>query len=492
MSDTCRLVLTNVHNTSASARVKPKGFGGLFPFALALTALVLSPSLSWAQSEQPPFGMFSNGPFNTNMGSRRLPVRSELIVNLRSGLVGRWQSDFKRKNRRMPSAKELNRILAKNLGVVGAKYLGGNAVSAKISRTQTARTVLAKSRRVARRVDRNYRVFSFNSPNEQLYQSGLLWGLNNVIFGVNADVDAPEAWEITTGSPNVIVAVIDTGVMHTHKDLRSSMWVNPGEIPGNNIDDDRNGFIDDVHGYDFVARDGDPMDENMHGTHVAGIIAAQGGNGVSIVGVAPGVKIIGLRVLNANGEGDTAEVIEAMRYAIMMRRRGVPIRVINASFGGGDEVDAFRDAIREAAQAGIVVVVAAGNDSSDNDTKPLYPANYRFPGTLTVAAVNYQGALSSFSNYGVRSVDVAAPGDLILSTIINDWTFPLSGTSMATPFVSGVAALVASRYPNMSPVEIADRIRRSVKYAPGLRDKIINPGIPSAVAALRGEAGPDL
>jgi subtilisin family serine protease len=227
----------------------------------------------------------------------------------------------------------------------------------------------------------------------------------------DVDIDAPEAWDITTGNSNVVVAVLDSGVDYNHPDLINNMWTNPGEIAGNGLDDDNNGMIDDVRGWDFVDDDNDPMDSDDHGTHVAGTIAAEGNNGNGITGVVWTAQIMPLRFLNAFGSGSVADAIEAIDYAI---ENGA--NIVNASYGSYTSSTAERDAIVRARDAGILFVAAAGNDNWNNDSATKhYPSGYDLANIIAVAATDESDARASFSNYGVTSVDVAAPGTSILS-----------------------------------------------------------------------------
>lgn len=238
------------------------------------------------------------------------------------------------------------------------------------------------------------------------------WGLDNTgqTGGLtDADIDAPEAWNITIGDSGVIVAVIDSGVDFAHPDLAANIWTNPGEIPDNGIDDDLNGYVDDVRGWDFIKDDNAPAanDPRGHGTHVAGIIAAAGNNGAGVAGVSWSAAIMSLRFLNAFGAGTTADAILAMEYA---NRMGADI--INNSWGSEGYSQALKDVI-DVSPA--LVVCAAGNAGTDNDVFPHYPANYTSDNIIAVAASNSSDNLASFSNYGAMSVDVAAPGHEIVS-----------------------------------------------------------------------------
>lgn len=262
-------------------------------------------------------------------------------------------------------------------------------------------------------VSPNYRRSMQRLPNDPKY--GKLWGMSKI--------NAPLAWEKTVGSPGVVLAVLDTGVDYRHEDLAANMWRNPGEIPGNGIDDDGNGFIDDVYGYDFAANnsggdDSDPMDIDSHGTHVAGTIGAVGNNGIGVCGVNWNVRIMALKAFRPDMHIYDSDCIEAIEYAILMKRDyGVNLVAINASFGGGGEDPLQKDAIAEAGNHGIAFVCAAGNEGTDNDVTPFYPAGYDLSNIVAVAATDSSDQLASFSNYGANEVDMAAPGVGILSTV---------------------------------------------------------------------------
>jgi len=291
----------------------------------------------------------------------------------------------------------------------------------------------------------NYLQYVDQTPNDPNFSQ--LWGLNNTgqTGGINdADIDAPEAWNISTGSSEIIVGVIDTGIDYDHKDLAANIWSNPEEIPGNGIDDDANGYVDDVHGINSITGTGDPMDDHYHGTHCSGTIGAVGNNTIGVVGVNWMVKLIGLKFLDSGGSGWTDDAIECINYAVALKNRGVNIRVLNNSWGGGGYSQALIDAIDVANNAGILFVAAAGNSSLNNDIIPHYPSSYMNDNILSVASIDHNDELSYFSNYGPESVDLGAPGSSILSTFPDNSYSTLSGTSMATPHVSGAAALLLS------------------------------------------------
>ena len=253
----------------------------------------------------------------------------------------------------------------------------------------------------------NYRRYATAIPNDSFFSN--LWGLNNA---GDTDIDAPEAWDITQGNINVVVALLDSGVDYRHPDLFNNMWINSGEIAGNGLDDDGNGKIDDVRGWDFVDDDNDPIDSDDHGTHVAGTIAAVGNNGTGITGVSWSAQIMPLRFLDAFGSGSVADAIEAIDYAI---DKGV--KIINASYGSYTFSTAERDAIARARNADILFVAAAGNENWNNDSATKhYPSSYDLTNIIAVAATDQSDSRASFSNYGATSVDVAAPGTSIFST----------------------------------------------------------------------------
>ena len=326
------------------------------------------------------------------------------------------------------------------------------------------------------------------APNDPTFSQ--LWGLNNVgqSGGVaNADINAPEAWNTTTGSRTVVVAVIDTGIDYTHPDLAANAWHNPGEVAGDGIDNDGNGYVDDVYGWDFANNDSNPMDDNGHGTHVSGTIGAVGNNGVGVAGVNWQVSIMGLKFLSGAGSGSTSGAIAAINYATRMRRDfGINIVASNNSWGGGGFSTSLRDAIEAGGRAGILFVAAAGNEAGNNDGATLsYPASYTSESIISVAATDRTNTLASFSNYGATSVDLAAPGVSILSTTPNNTYASYSGTSMATPHVTGTIALLAAAYPQATASAIRTAILTGTTPVAGLAGKVASGGLLDASAALQ-------
>ena len=318
------------------------------------------------------------------------------------------------------------------------------------------------------------------TPNDPSYSQ--LYGMTRI--------SAPAAWDTTTGSSSIVVAVIDTGVNYNHEDLTTNMWRNPGEIVGNNVDDDGNGFVDDVYGYDFINSDNDPNDDNSHGSHCAGTIGATGNNGLGVAGVNWNVRIMALKTHASNGNSTAAAVIAAFQYATMMKNRGVNIRVTSSSWSGAPEApgydQALKDAIDAAGNAGILNVFASGNGARNIDPSPEYPASYNSPSILSIAASDSNDNKASFSNYGVVSVDVAAPGVSILSTVLGTSSYGFkSGTSMATPHTAGAAALLAAANPSLSMQSLKATLMNTVDTLPQWNGNVLTGGRINVAKAIQ-------
>lgn len=327
------------------------------------------------------------------------------------------------------------------------------------------------------------------------------WALTNT--------HAAGAWAIQRGDKSVVVAVIDTGIDYNHEDLKANVWHNTKEIPGNGVDDDNNGYIDDVIGYDFADKDALPFDKMTdmridgnpgHGTHCSGVVGAVGNNALGTSGIAPNITVMGLRFITDKGEGSTADAVLAINYAVANGAK-----VISNSWGGEkDEEDdtELKAAIKNAGDHDVLMIFAAGNGRNgagyDNDSDPKYmiPASYDFANIVSVAAIDVNNALGAFSNWGKTSVDLAAPGVKIMSTVpgnqyedqISLFGFPVadwSGTSMATPYVAGTAGLLRSQFPHESALEIKARLLRSVTPVAALAGKTVTGGTLNAEAALR-------
>ncbi len=338
-----------------------------------------------------------------------------------------------------------------------------------------------------------YKLFSF--PADEFYE--ILWGLHNTgqkvdgcMGKTNIDINAPEAWGITKGRGDIIVAVIDNGIDIFHPDLKDNIWENKGEIADNGIDDDGNGFIDDINGWDFT----NEGNSGTHGTHVAGTIAAAA-NDIGVIGVAPNIRIMSLKAFGVKG-GTTKDVIDAIEYAA---KNGA--QIVNCSWGGevGEEDKFLKEAISD---SGLLFICAAGNDGNNNDIEPVYPASYKFENVISVAAIDNQGEKAGFSNYGNITVDIGAPGRGILSTVpgvpgdsgiitVSGAVYDkgsyayISGTSMAAPHVAGIAALLLSKNPDLAPEQIKTAIMEAVKPLDGLKSMTVAEGIADAFAALK-------
>lgn len=314
---------------------------------------------------------------------------------------------------------------------------------------------------------------------------GKLWGLHNTgdneppsnsgnssPTGVaGSDIKAFKAWQLTKGSKKIKIAIIDTGIDYNHEDLRENIWVNEQELNGlPGVDDDNNGYVDDIHGYDFANKDGDPLDGNGHGTHCAGTIGAVH-NSLGVAGVMGEVQLVAVKFLQDDGSGTSADAIMAIDYA---RKLGVDI--MSNSWGGGGFSNALKEAIEKASDDGILFTAAAGNDATDNNSVPHYPSSYNIKNVVSVAAHNYNDNLASFSCYGSKTVHVSAPGRNILSTLPGNTYGVYSGTSMATPHVTGVLGLYLSLHGRKDLDYIRNLLMESSDYVPALGRKSISGG----------------
>jgi subtilisin family serine protease len=346
-------------------------------------------------------------------------------------------------------------------------------VSVDPNETEAATEALLRQR-VVQYVEPNFVLRANRLPNDRLF--GEQWGLRNLgQYGgkPGADIGATGAWDVSTGA-NVTVAVVDTGIDFAHPDLAPNAWSNPADPP-NGVDDDHNGFVDDVHGANFIGENGNPNDDAGHGSHVAGIIGAKGNNAIGVAGLDWDVKLMALKFLDANGEGNTADAANAIDYAISHGAR-----VINASWGGPAFSLALYQAVKRAGDRGVVFVAASGNDGKNADVKPDFPAAFDLPNVISVAATGASDELVDFSNYGPVTVDLAAPGDDIESTVPRNVDSSgyasFSGTSMATPYVSGAVALYLSHFPQASGDQARSAILQTVDKLPSLAGKVATGG----------------
>lgn len=298
------------------------------------------------------------------------------------------------------------------------------------------------------------------------------WGLKNTgrnsgsIFAPGkkgVDINAEKAWTLSKGSKNVKIAVIDTGVDYNHPDLKDNIMVNEAELNGTaGVDDDGNGYVDDIYGYDFANNDNDPMDGHGHGTHCSGVIGAVH-NSIGIAGIMAKVKILPVQFLTKKGSGTLEGAIKAIDYAV---KRGV--QIMSNSWGGGGQSKALEDAVALAEKAGVLFVAAAGNENSNNDTTPTLPASIKLDNIVAVGAMDGKGKRASFSNYGAKTVHVFAPGVNIYSTVTNGGYKKMSGTSMACPHVAGVAGLILANEPNLTYSEIKAKLMQNTNSGDNL------------------------
>ncbi|MGB9181647.1 MAG: S8 family peptidase, partial [Pyrinomonadaceae bacterium] len=403
-------------------------------------------------------------------------VPGEILIRFRPETVSA-KSQTRTEMTVRAEGREIN-IEVESLG--GVDVFGGLRV-AHVAPEETSQAIAALNARPdVLYAEPNYIRHASKTPNDTRYPQ--IWNLKNTgqpdggghPGQVGVDIHAEPAWDQTTGSKSIVVGVIDEGIDINHPDLKDNIWTNTAEVPDNGVDDDGNGYVDDVNGWDFAHNDktvfdytgatyppppnysGDVED---HGTHVAGTIGATGNNATGVVGVNWQVSLMSLKFLTgADGAGSTADLLRAYGYAKMMRElwqssggtKGANIRVLNNSYGGGGFSQAEFDAIRALGDAGILFVVAAGNEGTNNDMFPTYPANYISTNIISVAASTSSGLKASFSNFGPGTVNMTAPGDNILSTTPKGTYDFFSGTSMAAPHVSGGAALVCAAYPNIS------------------------------------------
>lgn len=376
-------------------------------------------------------------------------VPGELIVGFKSGTSGAA-------TRSIVGARDGARVQANLEGgdVVVTAAAGQSVADLAASLKRDSRVAYAEP---------NYIVRSLNTQaNDPYFADGSTWGTTRV--------RSPLAWATNRGE-GAVVAVLDSGTTLSHPDLMSSNWTNPAETPNNGADDDNNGFVDDYYGADWIGRDGTPNDEAGHGTHVSGTIAARHNNGIGIAGVAPGSTVMPLKFLDGNGAGNVGDAIAAIEYAVA---NGAD--VINASWGGPAYSAPLEAAIRRAGDAGVVFVAAAGNEGSNNDAAPTYPAAMNIPTLISVAATDRADNLADFSNYGRGSTQVAAPGAEILSTLGDGYGY-YSGTSMAAPHVAAIVAMLRSKDQSLAAGTVANAIAAGARKVPSLSAAVSSGGV---------------
>ena len=341
-----------------------------------------------------------------------------------------------------------------------------SVISSTVDYETTLNNLLTDPR--VQRIDQNFRVSTQAIPNDPRYSQ--LWGMNNsgqTGGTAGADISAELAWDLGKGTGQTIIAVVDTGVDYNHPDLKANMWTNTGEVPGNGVDDDKNGYVDDYYGYDTANKDGDPMDDDSHGTHVAGTIGAVGNNNVGVVGVAWKTRIMAVKSLGTSG-GSFADVVAGFDYAVANGAK-----IVNMSLGGrgGSPGDFAEVAIINAGKKGVILVAAAGNDGTNNDTSPFYPANYTAANIVSVAATDDKDGLAGFSNYGLESIDIGAPGVDIMSTLPNNSYGAQNGTSMAAPMVAGALVVMMDQSPGLTYQQYIAKLYKGADLIPSLAGK---------------------
>lgn len=483
----------------------------LLPILLLLVALLPIGQRAERQSQgQGQQRRLLDAPREPTKKTRLNAVPGEILVRFRPGSKGRQLG-------RQVVAEKTGRQIPMSVESAGtaAEIIEGLRV-AIVNPAETSNAIAAlRARPDVIYAEPNYIRKAFVVPNDPRYPE--MWGLNNTgqraTFAGNPgtpgnDIRAEQAWAIMTGSRNVVVGVIDTGIDINHVDLQNNIWTNPGEIAGNGVDDDGNGLVDDIHGWDFAHNDASVFDYTEptyppsnsytgdlddHGTHVAGTIGAVGNNGIGVTGVNWQVSLMSLKFLTDDGSGSSLDLLKALGYAKTMKQlwdssggtKGANIRVLNNSYGGIAFSQLELDAIRQLSGVGVLFVVAAGNEDVPNDLYPVYPSSYISPNLISVAASRGGGTKASFSNWGEGTVNVTAPGEYILSTTPKNTYDFANGTSMAAPHVSGIAALVCALEPNITLPELRSVMMYSGYAAPWQFNNVLPISTGRAVDANR-------
>ena len=419
----------------------------------------------------------------------------------RDMFAGRWmvQLDGYHGNLLAQEAQARQTIGAANRGWSVIRHMGADGMFLVQAPEQLpAADVVAAMGAVPgfRAIGPDFRYELLGTPNDALF--GTMWGMNNIGQSggvVDADINAPEAWDLTTGSASVVVGMVDSGIDYNHPDLNDNVWINTLETPGNNIDDDANGFIDDVRGWDWWgnapspgAGDNDPADQSSHGTHTAGTVGAEGNNAQGVTGVNWDVTLIALKIGGPTSSVSGAAAVSAMNYVLALKNRAnqpVNVKVTNHSWGGGGFDGFMNNAIASHAAAGIITVCAAGNNGSNNDSFPFYPASYNQPNNISVGNHTRFDQRNGGSNFGATSVDLFAPGTDILSTVPGGgYSSAFTGTSMSSPHVAGTVALLYSLVPSAPYTAVRDAIFQSVTTSPNYNGLCVTGGRLNARAAL--------
>jgi thermitase len=424
------------------------------------------------------------------MASNLEHVNDQLIVKVKNSF--KKNKSLKAKFHKMANVVDEMDLLAGEFMVLAPKHLTKAATAnLKHQLAQLPEVEYVENNQVIS-LETTQTKSSINDPS-----FNVLWGLKNTgknvpdttgnpsseVGVVGNDIDAEAAWDISKGSKKIKIAVVDTGIDYKHPDLAKNIWVNKEEAEGQEgVDDDNNGIIDDVHGANFVNAEnptGNSMDDHDHGTHCAGTIAAVH-NTEGVAGVMSEATLVGVKFLSASGSGSLAGAIKGIDYATRLK-----VHVMSNSWGGGGFSQALLDVIEKAEKKGILFIAAAGNSAADTDKNDFYPANYKVNSLISVAATAAQDVLASFSNYGAKNVHVAAPGHRILSTTKGGKYKVFSGTSMATPHVSGVAGLILSANPKLTPAEVKSLLIKTSTEVESYNGKVVANGRVNAFAALK-------
>ena len=381
-------------------------------------------------------------------------------------------------------------------GFVTQKISGQNIVVVKkaVFQTNDSAVKSLNENPMVEIAEPNY-IYKINkAPTDPMYSQ--TWGLGNIgqadpknqVGVAGIDINAERAWEIQTGTREKIIAVIDTGIDYTHPDLVDNMWTNDAEKNGTaGVDDDNNGVVDDIYGYNAITGTGNAKDDQGHGSHCAGTIGARANNGIGVAGVNWNVRMMAVKFLDAGGSGSLADAIKAIDYATKMGAH-----VLSNSWGGGGFSQTLLDSIQRSNDAGAIFIAAAGNSYNNNDSSPSYPATYQVANVMSVAAIDNRGAKADFSNYGKKTVHLGAPGVNVMSTTGGGYQ-SYSGTSMATPHVAGVAALLWANEPNLTAAEVKARLIATARPLASMKGKTRTGGMVDAYGALTNtQAPPDL
>ena len=381
-------------------------------------------------------------------------------------------------------------------GFVTQKISGQNIVVVKkaVFQTNDSAVKSLNENPMVEIAEPNY-IYKINkAPTDPMYSQ--TWGLGNIgqadpknqVGVAGIDINAERAWEIQTGTREKIIAVIDTGIDYTHPDLVDNMWTNDAEKNGTaGVDDDNNGVVDDIYGYNAITGTGNAKDDQGHGSHCAGTIGARANNGIGVAGVNWNVRMMAVKFLDAGGSGSLADAIKAIDYATKMGAH-----VMSNSWGGGGFSQTLLDSIQRSNDAGAIFIAAAGNEYNNNDNSPTYPSTYQVANVMSVAAIDNRGAKADFSNYGKKTVHLGAPGVNVMSTTGGKYA-SFSGTSMATPHVAGVAALLWANEPNLTAAEVKARLIATARPLASMKGKTRTGGMVDAYGALTNtQAPPDL